>query len=133
LLPEHLDLPLDYGAIGKAGSRLGTGTMIILDDKTCPVGMVGNLMKFFAQESCGFCTPCRDGLPWVDAIFKDFEAGRGTEKDLAILHDHVDYLGPGRTFCALAPGATAPLGSGLKHFKEDFEQHIKEKRCPYRA
>jgi NADH-quinone oxidoreductase subunit F len=133
LLPEHLDLPLDYGAIGKAGSRLGTGTMIILDDKTCPVGMVGNLMKFFAQESCGFCTPCRDGLPWVDAIFKDFEAGRGTDKDLAILHDHVDYLGPGRTFCALAPGATAPLGSGLKHFKEDFEQHIKEKRCPYKA
>lgn len=133
LLPEHLDLTLDYEDIGKAGSRLATGTMIILDDKTCPVGMVGNLMKFFAHESCGFCTPCRDGLPWVDEIFNDFENGRGSEKDLAILHDHVDYLGPGRTFCALAPGATAPLGSGLRHFKEDFERHIKEKRCSYRA
>lgn len=132
LLPEHLDLTLDYDEIGKAGSRLATGTMIILDDKTCPVGMVGNLMKFFAHESCGFCTPCRDGLPWVDEIFQGFENGTGNEKDLGILHDHVDYLGPGRTFCALAPGATAPLGSGLRHFKEDFEQHIKQQCCPYK-
>lgn len=132
MLPEHLDLNLDYDEIGKAGSRLATGTMIILDDKTCPVGMVGNLMTFFAHESCGFCTPCRDGLPWVDEIFRGFEAGTGNEKDLAILHDHVDYLGPGRTFCALAPGATAPLGSGLKYFADDFNQHIKEKRCPHK-
>lgn len=131
MLPEHLDITLDYDEIAKAGSRLATGTMIILDDKTCPVGMVGNLMKFFAHESCGFCTPCRDGLPWVDEIFREFENGQGTEKDLQILHDHVSYLGPGRTFCALAPGATAPLGSGLKYFKEDFAQHIKEKRCSY--
>jgi NADH-quinone oxidoreductase subunit F len=106
--------------------------MILLDDKTCPVGMIGNLMKFFAHESCGFCTPCRDGLPWVDEIFNEFESGNANEKDLQILHDHVDYLGPGRTFCALAPGATAPLGSGLKIFTEDFDRHIKEKRCPYK-
>ncbi len=132
MLPEHLDISLDYDEIAKTGSRLATGTMIILDDKTCPVGMVGNLMKFFAHESCGFCTPCRDGLPWVDEIFREFESGRGTEKDLQILHDHVSYLGPGRTFCALAPGATAPLGSGLKYFKEDFDRHIKEKRCSYK-
>ena len=132
MLPEHLDITLDYDEIAKVGSRLATGTMIILDDKTCPVGMVGNLMKFFAQESCGYCTPCRDGLPWVDEIFREFESGRGSEKDLQILHDHVTYLGPGRTFCALAPGATAPLGSGLKHFKEDFDKHIREKRCSYK-
>lgn len=132
MLPEHLDIALDYDEIAKVGSRLATGTMIVLDNKTCPVGMVGNLMKFFAHESCGFCTPCRDGLPWVDEIFNEFENGRGSEKDLQILHDHVDYLGPGRTFCALAPGATAPLGSGLKHFKEDFDQHIKEQCCPYK-
>jgi NADH-quinone oxidoreductase subunit F len=130
--PEHLDLKLDYDEIAKAGSRLATGTMIILDDKTCPVGMIGNLMRFFSHESCGFCTPCRDGLPWVDEIFQGFENGFGNEKDLQILHEHVDYLGPGRTFCALAPGAAAPLGSGLKLFKEDFEQHIIEKRCPYK-
>lgn len=131
LLPEHLDLTLDYDVIGKAGSRLATGTMIILDDKTCPVGMIGNLMRFFSHESCGFCTPCRDGLPWVEEIFNSFERGEGNEHDLGILHDHVDYLGPGRTFCALAPGATAPLGSGLRHFKEDFDQHISKGCCPY--
>ncbi len=132
MLPEHLDIKFDYDEVAKVGSRLATGTMILLDDQTCPVGMIGNLMKFFAHESCGYCTPCRDGLPWVDEIFRELEAGRGTEKDLEILHEHVDYLGPGRTFCALAPGATAPLGSGLKYFAEDFERHVKEQRCPYR-
>ncbi len=132
MLPEHLDLPMDYDAIAAAGSRLATGTMIVLDDRTCPVGMVGNLMAFFAQESCGYCTPCRDGLPWVDEIFRDLERGRGRERDLGILREHVDHLGPGRTFCALAPGAAAPLGSGLKHFEDDFRRHVKERRCPYR-
>lgn len=132
MLPEHLDLNLDYDEIGKAGSRLATGTMIILDDQTCPVGMVGNLMTFFAHESCGFCTPCRDGLPWVDEIFKSLEEGAATEKDIDILKEHVDYLGPGRTFCALAPGATAPLGSGLKYFADEFERHIREKGCSYK-
>jgi len=132
MLPEHLDLKFDYEEVGKAGSRLATGTMIVLDDKTCPVGMIGNLMTFFSHESCGFCTPCRDGLPWVDAIFKELESGRGQHKDLEILHEHVDYMGPGRTFCALAPGATAPLGSGLKYFAEDFEQHVSSRDCPYR-
>ena len=131
MLPEHLDLNLDYEDIGKAGSRLATGTMIILDDKTCPVGMIGNLMTFFSHESCGFCTPCRDGLPWVDSIFQELESGLGKEKDLQVLLDHVDYMGPGKTFCALAPGATAPLGSGLKYFEEDFKRHISEARCPY--
>jgi NADH-quinone oxidoreductase subunit F len=131
MLPEHLDLNLDYEDIGKAGSRLATGTMIVLDDKTCPVGMIGNLMTFFSHESCGFCTPCRDGLPWVDTIFRELEAGLGQEKDLQILLDHVDYMGPGKTFCALAPGATAPLGSGLKYFEDDFKRHISEARCPY--
>jgi len=133
MLPEHLDLNLDYEEIGKVGSRLATGTMIILDDKTCPVGMVGNLMTFFSHESCGFCTPCRDGLPWVDQIFKDLEAGKGKESDLQILLEHVDYMGPGKTFCALAPGATAPLGSGLKYFEDDFKRHISEGKCPYHA
>ena len=133
MLPEHLDLALDYDEISqKGGSRLATGTMIVLDDQTCPVGMIGNLMKFFAHESCGFCTPCRDGLPWVDAIFRDFEAGQGSEKDLNILKEQVEYMGPGRTFCALAPGATAPLGSGLKYFEDDFKEHIKQKRCTYK-
>ena len=131
LTPDHLDTPLTYGAIGELGSRLATGTMIVLDNKTCPIGMIGNLMKFFAHESCGFCTPCRDGLPWVDTIFRDLEAGRGTLKDIDILKDHVGYLGPGRTFCALAPGATAPLGSGLRLFADEFTAHVSGAKCPY--
>ncbi len=132
LLPEHLDLTLDYDVIGKAGSRLATGTMIVLDDHTCPVGMVGNLMHFFSHESCGWCTPCRDGLPWIDEIFQRFENGGGLESDMQVLHEHLEYLGPGRTFCALAPGAMAPLGSALRHFREDFEAHIHSGGCPWR-
>ena len=131
LTPAHLDTPLTYAAIGELGSRLATGTMILLDDKTCPIGMIGNLMKFFAHESCGFCTPCRDGLPWVDTIFRDLETGKGSFKDIDILKDHVEYLGPGRTFCALAPGATAPLGSGLALFAEEFVAHVSGAKCPY--
>jgi NADH-quinone oxidoreductase subunit F len=131
LLPEHLDLSMDYDVIGKAGSRLATGTMIVLDDRTCPVGMVGNLMRFFSHESCGWCTPCRDGLPWVDEIFRRLEAGGGLAADLQILDEHLEYLGPGRTFCALAPGAMAPLGSALKHFREDFHAHISGGGCPW--
>ena len=80
LTTEHLDLAMDYDTIGKAGSRMGTGTMIILDDKTCPVGFVKNLMEFFARESCGFCTPCRDGLPWSAQVLDDIEQGRGRPK-----------------------------------------------------
>ena len=131
LLPEHLDLILDYDVIGKAGSRLATGTMIVLDDKTCPVGMVGNLMKFFSHESCGWCTPCRDGLPWIDEIFQRFENGGGLVSDMQVLTDHLEYLGPGRTFCALAPGAMAPLGSALRHFSDEFHSHINGGGCPW--
>jgi NADH-quinone oxidoreductase subunit F len=131
LLPEHLDVPMDYDSIGKAGSRLGTGTMILLDDRTCPVGMVHNLVSFFAHESCGWCTPCRDGLPWTEKVLAAIEAGQGQAHDLDRLARHVRLLGPGNTFCPLAPGAMAPLGSGLKFFRDDFERHLREQRCPW--
>ena len=129
---QHLDVPLDFDTIQEAGTRLGTGTMIVLDDQTCPVGMVLSLIKFFAHESCGWCTPCRDGLPWVEKILRAMEHGQGAPGDIEQLERHVKMLGPGLTFCALAPGAVAPLGSALKYFREDFEQHIREKRCPWR-
>lgn len=132
LVEEHLDTPMDFVSIQKAGSRLGTGTMIVLDDKTCPVGMVHNMEKFFAQESCGWCTPCRDGLPWVADILWAMENGNGREDDIKLLAKHAKWLGPGNTFCALAPGAVEPLQSALQYFREDFERHIKEKRCPWR-
>lgn len=132
LVEEHLDVKMDFDSVQKAGSRLGTGTMIVLDDQTCPVGMVQNLERFFAQESCGWCTPCRDGLPWTAQILQSLEDGRGQPRDLQRLALHAKLLGPGHTFCALAPGAMEPLQSALKYFQEDFEQHIREHRCPWR-
>ncbi len=132
LVEEHLDTKMDFDSLQKAGSRLGTGTMIVLDDKTCPVGMVHNLERFFARESCGWCTPCREGLPWVSRILQAIEEGEGQVGDIAILEEQTRLLGPGHTFCAHAPGAMEPLQSALKHFREDFVKHVEEGRCPYR-
>src|SRR5918911_1072867 len=132
LVAEHLDVPMDFNAVQQAGSRLGTGTMIVLDDHTCPVGMVLNLEQFFAQESCGWCTPCRDGLPWTARILQAIEAGQGRPEDLELLTMHTKLLAPGNTFCALAPGAVEPLQSALRYFRDDFEQHIRDHRCPWR-
>ncbi len=131
VLPKHFDLPMDFDALQAAGSRMGTGTMIVLDDRTCPVGMLRNLEHFFAQESCGWCTPCRDGLPWVEKLLDGIERGRGEPADLDLLAMHARFLGPGLTFCALAPGAVEPLQSGLALFRDDFDRHIRDKRCPW--
>jgi NADH-quinone oxidoreductase subunit F len=132
LVEEHMDLNMDFQSVMDAGSRLGTGTLVVLDDRTCPVGMVHNLEHFFAQESCGWCTPCREGLPWVEKILLSLEEGSGREEDIGLLEFHSRNLGPGNTFCALAPGAVEPLQSALQYFREDFERHITEKRCPWK-
>lgn len=132
LTEQHLDLPMDFNELQKAGSRMGTGTMIVLDDKTCPVGMVWNLEHFFAQESCGWCTPCWSGLNWAERILHAMEEGRGQPGDIEKLAFQTKFLAPGNTFCALAPGAAEPLQSALRYFGEDFEQHIREKRCPWK-
>lgn len=133
LIEEHLDLPMDYETIRNAGSRMGTGTMILMDDTICPVDMSRNLQHFFAQESCGFCTPCREGLPWVEQLLTDIEEGRGKEGDLELLDLNSDFIGrPGNTFCLHATGAIEPLQSALKYFREDFEEHIRTGRCRYR-
>jgi NADH-quinone oxidoreductase subunit F len=132
LVEEHLDVKMDFTYPEKAGSRLGTGTMLVLDNRTCPVGMVLNFERFFARESCGWCTPCREGLPWIEKILQDIEDGRGQPEDIEILEEQTRLLAPGHTFCALAPGAMEPLGSALKYFREDFEQHIRDGRCPWK-
>jgi NADH-quinone oxidoreductase subunit F len=132
LVAEHLDVPMDYSAVQAAGSRLGTGALIVLDDQTCPVGMVLNLERFFAQESCGWCTPCRDGLPWTAQILQALEEGQGRREDLDRLAMHAKFLGPGNTFCALAPGAVEPVQSALHYFRDDFERHIQARQCPWR-
>ncbi len=131
LLDDKLDMALDYSTMSKAQTFMGTGTMIILDNKTCPVGMILNLERFFKQESCGFCTPCRDGLNWVSEILSAIERGEGQPQDMAILLEHGQLLKPGSTFCPLAPGASMPLLSGLRLFADEFANHFEHKRCPY--
>jgi NADH-quinone oxidoreductase subunit F len=133
LTDEHFDVKMDFASVQKAGSRLGTGTMIVLDDQKCPVGMVHNLLKFFARESCGWCTPCREGLPWIAETLEAIENGQGRPQDLDLLEEHTKLLSMGHTFCALAPGAMEPLQSALRIFRKDFEKHISEHRCPWKG
>jgi NADH-quinone oxidoreductase subunit F len=128
----HLDTKMDFTSVRATGSRLGTGTLMILDDKTCPVAFIKNLIHFFAAESCGWCTPCREGLPWTEKILNSFEEGTARIGDLDILSFQTQYMGPGNTFCAHAPGAMEPLQSGLNYFKDDFMKHIHLKGCPWR-
>jgi NADH-quinone oxidoreductase subunit F len=124
LLPEHLDVKMDYDGVTKAGSRMGTGLITVLDDKTSLLGALINLEIFFARESCGWCTPCRDGLPWTVKILQALQRGEGKPGDIEMLESMTRLLGPGRTFCAHAPGAMEPLQSALKFFRDEFERGI---------
>ena len=133
LIEDHLDVKMDFQTVAQAGSRMGTGTMIILDDKTCPVAFLHNIERFFALESCGFCTPCREGLPWVEKVLSAIESGKGRMEHLDILRFQTKYMAPGNTFCAHAPGAAEPLQSGLNYFYDDFVSHINQQKCPWKS
>ena len=124
LLPEHLDLAMDYDTIAKAGSRMGTGLIMVVDNKQNMISVLRNLEEFFARESCGWCTPCRDGLPWGVKILRALERGEGTADDIEQLSKLTRDLWIGKTFCAHAPGAMEPLMSALKYFRPEFEQGI---------
>jgi len=124
LMPQHLDLAMDYDTIGKAGSRMGTGLVMAIDNKQNIISVVRNLEQFFARESCGWCTPCRDGLPWSVKLLQAIERGQGQEGDIEVLEEMTRFLGPGKTFCAHAPGAMEPLQSALKFFRGEFERGI---------
>ncbi|MBH1970304.1 MAG: NADH-quinone oxidoreductase subunit NuoF [Agitococcus sp.] len=124
LLPEHLDLAMDYDTISKAGSRMGTGLIMVVDHKQNMISLLRNLEEFFARESCGWCTPCRDGLPWGVKILRALERGEGRAEDIEQLSKLTRDLWIGKTFCAHAPGAMEPLMSALKYFRSEFEQGI---------
>jgi NADH-quinone oxidoreductase subunit F len=126
MLPEHLDTPMHFEGPPKVGSRLGTGGFIILDSATCPIAFLINIMHFFARESCGFCTPCRDGLPFVKYLLEKIKQGKGEMSDLDLLDELCEKIYPS-TFCAFAPGALMPVMSGLSHFRDVFEQRIRDK------
>lgn len=124
LLPEHLDTPMDFDSIGKLGSRMGTGIITVVDQKPGIITVLRNIEEFFARESCGWCTPCRDGLPWTVKTLQALEQGKGQPGDIEMLERTTKLLSPGYTFCALAPGAMEPLQSALKYFRAEFEQGI---------
>jgi NADH-quinone oxidoreductase subunit F len=130
---QQLDTPMDFSSMRKAiGAGMGTGTMIVLDDQCCPVSFMVSLQVFYARESCGWCTPCREGLPWVAQTLQAIENGEGEPSDTDLLAMHATLLGPGNTYCGLAPGATESLVSGLKYFRDEIDRHIQEKHCPWR-
>ncbi len=120
---EHLDVPLDYESVGAAGSMLGTRALQIFDDSVCVVRAITRWAEFYRHESCGKCTPCREGTYWLAQILQRIEAGRGTREDLDTLLDVCDNI-LGRAFCALGDGATSTITSGLKLFREEFEAHL---------
>ncbi|MOA01256.1 NADH-quinone oxidoreductase subunit F [compost metagenome] len=103
---------------------MGTGLAMAVDDSVNMVSLLRNMEEFFARESCGWCTPCRDGLPWSVKILRALERGEGAPGDLETLEQLVNFLGPGKTFCAHAPGAVEPLGSALKYFRAEFEAGV---------
>jgi NADH-quinone oxidoreductase subunit F len=130
LTSEHLDVPLDYEGVGAAGSMLGTKALQIFDETTCVVRSVLRWTEFYKHESCGKCTPCREGTWWLVQILERLEAGKGSEEDLDTLLDLSDNI-TGRSFCALADGATAPITSSIQHFKDEYLAHFTNGACPF--
>jgi NADH-quinone oxidoreductase subunit F len=130
LTAEHLDVPLDYEGVAAAGSMLGTKALQIFDDSTCVVRAVARWVEFYKHESCGKCTPCREGFWWLVQILDRLEEGHGTEADLDKLLDLSDNIA-GRSFCALADGGVAPITSSLQYFREEYVRHFDEGGCPF--
>jgi NADH-quinone oxidoreductase subunit F len=127
---EHFDIEMDFESLKKVGNRLGTGAIMVFDDKTCLVGATLNLTEFFARESCGWCTPCREGLPYIRDLLLRLENGKGREDFIPLLEDMGRHLWS--AYCAFAPGAVAPLQSLLTLFKGEVQEHISQKKCPFR-
>ncbi|MBE2997800.1 NADH-quinone oxidoreductase subunit NuoF [Nocardiopsis sp. HNM0947] len=127
---EHLDTPLDFESVGQAGSMLGTRALQLFDETTCVVRAVGRWIAFYAHESCGKCTPCREGNFWMVQVLDRLERGEGTEADIDKLLDICDNL-LGRSFCALGDGAASPVMSSIKYFRQEYVDHYEKGGCPF--
>ena len=123
-----MDLTMDYDAIAKAGSMLGSGAVIVMDDTQCMVKVLERMAYFYFEESCGQCTPCREGTGWMYRVISRIENGQGRAEDLALLDD-VTVKISGRTICALGDAAAMPVQGMLKHFRDEFQYHIDHKKC----
>jgi NADH-quinone oxidoreductase subunit F len=130
LTDEHLDVPLDYEAVGAAGSMLGTKALQIFDETTCVVRAVLRWTEFYKHESCGKCTPCREGTWWLVQVLQRLEKGQGSEEDLDLLIDQCDNI-LGRAFCALGDGAVMPITSSIRFFRDEYLAHLEQGGCPF--
>ncbi len=131
LFPEsELHIKLDFESLAAAGSMLGSAGVIVLDDSSCVVQVITRITEFFNHESCGKCTPCREGLDWCAKILRRIESGQGTLEDLDQLETLCSTIF-GNSFCALGVGASWAIQSALKHFREEFVRHIDEGKCPF--
>jgi NADH-quinone oxidoreductase subunit F len=130
LTAEHLDIPLDFEAVGAAGSMLGTRALQIFDETTCVVRAVLRWTEFYKHESCGKCTPCREGTWWLAQTLARLEQGHGIEDDLELLLDQCDNI-LGRSFCALGDGATSPISSSIQYFRDEYLAHLTHGGCPF--
>jgi NADH-quinone oxidoreductase subunit F len=130
LLPGEIDIGMDFDQVGKAGSMLGSGGVVVLDDTVCIVEFALRTMKFYQNESCGWCIPCREGTDWLTKTLVRFHAGGGVEKDI----DNLRYLSEnmlGRTFCPLGDAAAMPMIAFVEKFRHEFMDHLNGKPCPY--
>jgi NADH-quinone oxidoreductase subunit F len=132
LLDEHLDSPASFDGVVKAGSMLGSAGLIVLDETVCMVWLAMNLLHFYRHESCGKCTPCREGTDWLHKILRRIERGEGQMRDLDLLASISANIG-GKTLCAFGDAAVTPVLTTLKHFRHEYEAHIKEGRCTLHA
>jgi NADH-quinone oxidoreductase subunit F len=135
--PDQLDLGLDQDAVGKAGSMLGSGSVVVMDDSTCVVRAAWRITRFFHRESCGQCTPCREGSGWLEKILQRIEQGYGREEDLDLLMDVCDNISPGvswppqqTTICVLGPSIPSSIASGIRMFRDEYLAHITGGGCP---
>jgi NADH-quinone oxidoreductase subunit F len=128
LTPAQIDTPLDFEAIAAAGSMLGSGGVIVLDDQTCIVGAVLRMTEFYRDESCGKCTPCREGTYWLVELLERLEAGHGKEADIDLLNDICDNIA-GKSFCPLGDAATSSIVSSIKLWREEYAYHVTSGRC----
>ncbi|MGH9181080.1 MAG: NADH-quinone oxidoreductase subunit NuoF [Acidimicrobiales bacterium] len=136
--PDQVDMALDQDAVGKAGSMLGSGSVVVMDETTCMVRAAWRITRFFHRESCGQCTPCREGGGWLDKIMRRIEMGGGRESDLDLLLDVCDNIAPGlgwppqkTTICVLGPSIPSSITSAIRMFRDEFLVHIKEGGCPF--
>jgi NADH-quinone oxidoreductase subunit F len=130
LTAEHLDVPLDFEGVAAKGSMLGTRALQIFDETTCVVRAVLRWTEFYKHESCGKCTPCREGTWWLTQVLARLEQGQGSEADLELLLDQCDNI-LGRAFCALGDGATSPITSSIEFFRDEYIAHLTHGGCPF--